>query len=192
MVKSILEQTTEMVVPEWLDGARLLQLRISLLSPMATLAVFWGMLSMLDTAVLTTDIPSNTTEHVKTDKPARELSASNDLDKPAKGSAGEMNNSEDADVVRGVTAKKDYGSVSVESRAFGGMWMRRQTDLQKGSASAREGVVGEGVEAAQEAGGRLVCEAVLGELFTLDERCQSTSSRVQCIKTVTLWAARIM
>lgn len=38
----------------------------------------------------------------------------------------------------------------------------------------------------------LVCEALLGKLLYLDERCQTTASRVQCVKTVTLWTTRMM
>jgi hypothetical protein len=37
-----------------------------------------------------------------------------------------------------------------------------------------------------------VFEVIVEKLLQLDEQCQSTASRVQCIKTVTLWTTRIM
>ena len=37
----------------------------------------------------------------------------------------------------------------------------------------------------------LAYEALLGKLLYLDQRCQTTASRVQCVKTVTLWTTRM-
>lgn len=37
----------------------------------------------------------------------------------------------------------------------------------------------------------LVCDAMLQTLLSLDELCISSSSRVQCIKTITLWSTRM-
>ena len=56
--------------------------------------------------------------------------------------------------------------------------------------STNRGVVAAVATDGKECG--LVCEALLGKLLYLDERCQTTASRVQCVKTVTLWTTRMM
>ncbi|XP_070182085.1 tRNA (32-2'-O)-methyltransferase regulator THADA-like [Littorina saxatilis] len=140
----------------WLKEVNLSQLKMSILSPMTSLALLWGMLSMLNTAIITM---------VTTTKDNADLDIQNSV-------------ALECDLDTKEPAKSESNLIT-------------RVAVSSGTESASQDNKSGNVARIEKGDGCLMCEVMLRKLLLLDEKCQSTASRVQCIKTVTLWTTRI-
>ena len=90
----------------------------------------------------------------------------------------------------GMLSMLDTGTVTMETVTKEAGGVPEEAAATEVGDSPNRGVAATVAADGKERG--LVCEALLGKLLYLDERCQTTASRVQCVKTVTLWTTRMM
>ena len=90
----------------------------------------------------------------------------------------------------GMLSMLDTGTITMETVTKEAGGVPEEVAATEMGDSTNRGVVAAVATDGKECG--LVCEALLGKLLYLDERCQTTASRVQCVKTVTLWTTRMM
>ncbi|XP_076464247.1 tRNA (32-2'-O)-methyltransferase regulator THADA-like [Babylonia areolata] len=216
--------------PSWLAGVQLSRMTLtssssssSCLSPMTSLALMWGMVSMLDVSILTTAPTSETVKDAwafgdspgtgKNDSPSKNVdydasskkddcrTSSNEADKGVVNVSLNVGTAASSDAPE--TPQKD-SSIGEKAAAAVAEEDGGEGDPERAETVTRVGERGGGGtttttaaatrgsgEGEGEAGGT-VCEALLGRLVGVDEACGSTVSRVQCVKTVTLWTSRIM
>ncbi|KAL8624379.1 hypothetical protein ACOMHN_012779 [Nucella lapillus] len=176
-----LEASFVLQPPLWLTEVPWSPLTLPSLPPMASLTLLWGQLSMLDFSTLSLPTPNElvdgeTSINNITLVSAKELDSlkiGEALDSELCSKDSSLTGSMPASVVKMMTAAEAMGVV-VDGRG----WRRRRVEEGGGG---EEGEVG-----------GLVLEVVLERLVRLGEQCHSTGSRVQCIKTLTLWATRMM
>ena len=90
----------------------------------------------------------------------------------------------------GMLSMLDTGTVTMETVTKEAGGVPEEAAATEVGDSPNRGVAATVAADGKERG--LVCEALLGKLLYLDKRCQTTASRVQCVKTVTLWTTRMM